>query len=293
MEAAFKAHSRFPTVDEACWLAGWHFPTQAVELGSIVRYLYSTEITEVSGDYLAHTLIETEKKKLWDRIDKTHSLDDLKELQYRIRVIQDCLTISQPTFFSPFSDKHIRTPFQALDTYWGRPIPFGLPEMDLWLQGGGRIGELITIVALTGVGKSLLMLWWALYQAMSGYFVAYFSFDNVVGELLTRQWCAATGVPMDQLGYDLKGLPMIPEVDLARKLQWFRDSQYPGIEGRFLMDKHPRGTKTVRDIEHTIDQMEQAMGRHLDVVYVDYGDCVRPTNFKQDTRFQLDEIFSQ
>jgi hypothetical protein len=284
LQSKFKEYDNFPSLEEAKWLVEQKAPGQAQDIQAIMDLVYTTPVGGVSGEYLTELLVNTEKVKLFDRLEKSRSLQDLQELQDRIRILQECLVMDTPKWFSPFAEKLISNPFKTLESHWGTPIPFGLPEMDVWMQGGGRRGELITLIGLTGGGKSILLLWWALWQAMQGYYVVYFSYDNVVGELLSRLWCASSGVLMDQV-------EATPEAEFAARLIGFA-KQFSGIERRFIIEKYPRGTRTVRDIESTIDQVEQWLGRTLDAVYVDYGDCVKAQDIKKDVRFQLDSVFS-
>lgn len=289
LEGAFSTYGRFPTVSEAEWLISRTVKdSQAVkDLTQLSNCIYNTEVTGVSGELLSELLIQSEKQKLADLLTSDNvRMADLIKVQDRIAELQTVLNQEERTYFSPFELSKIQNPFQTLEAYWGKPIPFGNPEWDSrWLQGGGRLGELITLIGLTGGGKSILLLWWALYQAQQGYFVAYFSFDNVVGELLSRLWCASSGVLMDQM-------ELTPESEFARRLIQYSLENFPGIVDRLLVQKWPRGTRTVRDIEMVIDQMEADKGRELDVVYVDYGDCVRAKDSRKDVRFQLDEVFS-
>ena len=284
LEGKFKEYGAFPTQQEAKWLVSQKNPTHANDLCSFIDYLYTEPVGGVCGEYLTQLLIETERSKLQDRWGTAKSIQDLKVIQDRVRVLEECLTHERPAWFSPFAADKITDPFETLKTYWGDPIPFGLPEMDHWLQGGGRRGELVTLIGLTGGGKSILSLWFALYQAMQGYTVLYESFDNVIGELLSRIWCAASGVGMKQIKSITTGLYSEKLFQVCRA--------FPGLEDRFWIEKHPRGTKTVKDIEHSMDSLEQHLGRPIDAVYVDYGDCVKATHQQKDTRFQLDEVFS-
>lgn len=286
LQNAFAQYTKFPSLSEAQWAVCQTLPQdQAQGYAEMVGYIYSNPVSGVSGEYLKTLLVESEKAKLHDRLRDSKSLDDFNSIGERIRNLKDALTMEEPTWFSPFSQDRIEKPFQALKEVWGEPIPFSLPEMDMWLQGGGQRGELVTIIGLTGGGKSILLLWWCLYQAMQGYYTYYVSFDNVVGELLSRIWCASSGVLMDQF-------TGTPEEVFSQRLKQFCSRLFPGIQDRFFIEKHPRGTKTVRDIERSIDQIEQKIGRKLDCAYVDYGDCVKPANQKKDPRFQLDETFS-
>lgn len=280
----YETYKAFPSSDELKWALGQQKPEQSQEYASLVDYLYTTPATGVTGEYLTKLLIDTEKTRLFDRLGTSRSLSDLKELQERIRELESCLSMDAPRWFSPFDAHKIKSPYATLMDAWGEPIPFGLPGMDDWLQGGGRRGELVTLIGLTGGGKSIVLMWWALWQAMQGYKVVYFSFDNVVGEILSRLWCAASGIGMNQT-------KITPEEEYARRLQGVVD-QFPGIQQRFFIEKSPRGTRTVKDIENSVDQIEQSLGIEVDAIYVDYGDCVKPENIKKDTRFQLDETFS-
>lgn len=73
-------------------------------------------------------------------------------------------------------------------------IPTGVTEIDLCLQGGMRPGQMITIAARTGVGKTALATNMALAAAKAGHRVQYFSIELLRDEIMDRLACAEMAI---------------------------------------------------------------------------------------------------
>ena len=69
-------------------------------------------------------------------------------------------------------------------------ITTGITELDLALGGGMRPGQLITVAARTGVGKTALATNMALSAAKQGHRVQYFSIELMRDEIIDRMACA-------------------------------------------------------------------------------------------------------
>lgn len=291
LSTRFEQLEQFPTQVETEWLlvalappgAGTEFLTTIRE--TVVPALFSQTWTDVTGDMLEKLLFDLERDRMEGQVKQVRSLADLKKLQSSFTQLEDALTYNARTYIKPFADNYIMNPLSIIREFWGDPIPLGMGEWDTtWLQGGVRIGELLTLIASTNGGKSLCLFWWAISMAMRGYLTVYVSLDNVMGELLSRAFCAVSGIPMDET-------TDVSEDTYSHKLR-IALSCYPSLRDNFILEKWPRGTKKCRDIRRLVDQVEQDEGRKVKAVYTDYGDCLRSEHTFKDPRFGLDEIFS-
>lgn len=292
LRGKFVQYDKFPTLDESKYLVEEASRTAnnqqfAKDVSILLEGIYTNEVTGVSGEYLAKILIETEKVKLATSLQNATKLEDLKRFGERIADLEKCLSRERPTWMRPFATEVIKSPFEILHTYWGDPLSLGMPDLDGWLEGGLRRGELVTLIALTGVGKSLLMLWFCWVMAAMGHVVAYFSYDNVMGELLSRLWTSVTGISSrERANYTEE------QYALQLRSSLYGVNPSGDLQDRFFIQKWGRNTKTVRDIEYVIDDIENVIQTPIDAVYVDYGDCVKNDNIRKDKRFELDEVFS-
>lgn len=290
LSGRYEQLQRWPEKAEAEWLLDATCPAAAKDnfraalQQTVVPALYNNTFTDVSGDMLESLLLSLERERIGGAVAQVKSMADVEKIMGDFGRLKSALEANEPTWIQPFGPSYIRQPLSIIKEFWGDPIPFGMPGLDSWMQGGGRLGELITVIALTGGGKSLLQLWWALSQAMLGYPTLYVSFDNVVGEMLSRMFCAISGVLMDET-------ESIDESQYAAKLEVMVE-RFPGLYSCFFFEKWPRGQRDCNDIRRLIDQIEQKKQIKLKVVYTDYGDCIKPIGSHKENRFAMDEVFS-
>lgn len=287
LQQCWNKHGQFPTALEAEWVfqqygngAGPQF--QAL-IPQLVQNMYQPQYSGVTADMLGDLLIGLERERIQKEFENVKSLEDLASLQTEFDSIREALESGERTWVTPFADETLlANPLQFIRTMRGNPVPTGMPNFDAWLEGGFWEGELVTLIGLTGAGKSLLMLWWCLAAAMAGFRTFYFSFDNVMGELLSRVLCAVSGIRMDE---------EVTEQQYQRKIAIALE-QFPALKHNFHIQKWPRGKNTIEDVERVLDQHEQHYGEPVKLGVLDYLNCIKPKGRYSDKRFGLDEVAS-
>jgi len=143
-------------------------------------------------------------------------------------------------------------------------MPTGLRDLDALLEGGFRPGEIITVAALTGFGKSAFALTIARNLAEAGYRVGFFTFEMAVQAVLARLNQQLTRVSARRTqsknlggdyGLDERGLEVA-----TRAMDHLQTLPIYFSDGRFL--------RSVDRIEHYLSSMRTVLG--IDIFIFDY-----------------------
>jgi replicative DNA helicase len=158
---------------------------------------------------------------------------------------------------------------QVLQEDYRHPIPMGIPGIDNLLKGGLAKGEIGVILAPTGVGKTSLTTKIANHAFNMGFNVLQIFFEDNPKIIQRKHFTLWTGIAPDELGNHKE--------EVMKKVSDVQDK----MKNRLILKKLPSDTLTMSQIKNQIRKMI-ADGIKIDVIILDYIDCVTPEKMMDD-----------
>jgi len=158
---------------------------------------------------------------------------------------------------------------EVLNEDYRHPIPMGIPGIDKLLKGGLAKGEIGVVLAPTGVGKTTLMTKITNHAFNLGYNVLQLFFEDNPKIIQRKHITLWTKIHPDEL------TPRKDEV-----LQKVSDIKAT-MPNQLILKKLPSDTMTMLQIKNQIRKMI-ADGTKIDLVLLDYIDCVVPESTSKD-----------
>ena len=158
---------------------------------------------------------------------------------------------------------------EVLADDYRHPIPMGIPGIDNLLKGGLAKGEIGVILAPTGVGKSTLTTKIANHAFNLGFNVLQIFFEDNPKVIQRKHFTCWTGISPDSLGENRE--------IVIKKLDEIKNT----MKNKLILKKLPSDTMTMNQIKNQIRKMI-ADGNKIDVVILDYIDCVTPEKMMDD-----------
>lgn len=152
---------------------------------------------------------------------------------------------------------------EVLEEDFRHPIPVGIPGIDNLLKGGIAKGELGVILAPTGVGKSTFLTKISNHAFNLGYNVLQIFFEDNPKIIQRKHFTLWTGIAPDFLS--------LHKDKVMDKVKEIREN----VPNKLVLKKLPSDTLTMNQIKNQIRKM-MAEGNKLDMVVLDYIDCVVP-----------------
>ena len=143
------------------------------------------------------------------------------------------------------------------------PIPMGIPGIDNLLKGGLAKGEIGVILAPTGVGKTTVTSKIANHAFNMGFNVLQIFFEDNPKIIQRKHFTMWTGIAPDKLGEHKE--------EVLEKVRVIKET----MPNKLLLTKLPSDTLTMSQIKNQIRKLI-ADGINIDVVILDYIDCVTP-----------------
>jgi replicative DNA helicase len=162
---------------------------------------------------------------------------------------------------------------EVLDEDFRDPIPMGVPGIDKLLKGGLAKGEFGVILAPTGVGKSTFLTKIANNAFNLGYNVLQIFFEDNPKIIQRKHYTLWTGVHPDELS--------AKKDYVMGKVNEIKSS----MPNRLILEKLPSHTLTILQIKALIRKM-RSEGINIDVIVLDYIDCVISDNKGGDTIYE-------
>ena len=164
-------------------------------------------------------------------------------------------------------DKGTGDVFENLDDVlsedYRHPIPMGIPGIDNLLKGGLAKGEIGVILAPTGVGKTTVTSKIANHAFNMGFNVLQIFFEDNPKIIQRKHFTMWTGITPDKLGEHKE--------EVLEKVRVIKET----MPNKLLLTKLPSDTLTMSQIKNQIRKLI-ADGINIDVVILDYIDCVTP-----------------
>lgn len=162
-------------------------------------------------------------------------------------------------------------------------LPTGILELDGIFNGGLRRGFAGMVVGATGSGKTMFMTQSASHSSLRlGLFAAYASLELPKAEILSRVIADATNTPTRSVQNG--------GMDRARQLL---APQFARGGNLVVKDFTPEVT-SLEDVFAWVMEVEQEVGREVDVLYVDSLDCVTVSGIKErDSSYKVQKIAAE
>ena len=152
---------------------------------------------------------------------------------------------------------------EVLDDDFRHPIPIGITGIDNLLKGGLARGEIGVILAPTGVGKTTVLSKISNNAFNLGYNVLQIFFEDNPKIIQRKHFTMWTKIAPDNLS--------IQREEVLEKVRQIKEN----ASNRLVLKKLPSDTLTMNQIKNQIRKMI-AEGTKIDLVVVDYIDCIVP-----------------
>jgi replicative DNA helicase len=207
-------------------------------------------------------------KKAIKKIEEIIKKGDFEQYNTIEKIIQDALQVGA-------TDHDVQDIFDnialALEADNRLPIPTGIKGIDNLLDGGLGRGELGVVLAPTGTGKTTLLTKFSNEAYNNDYNVVQIFFEDNINNIKRKHFTLWTGVsPKDQ--------PF-----QAEEVERVVNERKELSKGEIRLLKLPSDSVTISEIKSKLRRL-QADGFRIDLVTLDYVDCITPerTNYNED-----------
>ena len=209
---------------------------------------------------------QQELQKAMDKAQKIITQGDFESYDQVESMVREALQVGE-------RETGVLDVFNGLDDVlnddYRHPIPMGIAGIDRLLKGGLAKGEIGVILAPTGVGKTTLMTKIANSAFNQGYNVLQIFFEDNVKIIQRKHFTLWTGIEPDNLS--------LMKEEVMERVQEIQNT----MENRLIVKKLPSDTMTMNQIKNQVRKMI-ADGIKIDMITLDYIDCVVPDNLKND-----------
>ena len=209
---------------------------------------------------------QQELQKAMDKAQKIINQGDFESYDQVEGMVREALQVGEREtgiieIFSGLDD--------VLNDDYRHPIPMGIPGIDRLLKGGLAKGEIGVILAPTGVGKTTLMTKIANSAFNMGYNVLQIFFEDNPKIIQRKHFTIWTGIEPDNLSNRRD--------EVISKVEEIKNT----MPNKLILKKLPSDTVTMNQIKNQVRKMI-ADGTKIDMITLDYIDCVVPDNVKTD-----------
>ena len=154
------------------------------------------------------------------------------------------------------------------------PVSTGWDEVDKICKDGLGKGELGVVIAPTGAGKSMALVHLGSEALKVGKNVVHYTLELSEGAVGLRYDSCLSGLPLKDL-FSLKD--KVYETCIQ-------------VPGELILKEYPTKTASPRTLRNHLEKLVKK-GKKIDLVIVDYGDILRPTNNFREKRNELESIY--
>ena len=209
---------------------------------------------------------QQELQKAMDKAQKIITQGDFESYDKVEGLVRDALQVGE-------IDKGQTDIFANLDTVldedYRHPIPMGIKGIDKLLKGGLAKGEIGVILAPTGVGKTTILSKIANTAFNLGYNVLQIFFEDNPKIIQRKHFTMWTGIEPDNLVQNKE--------EVMSKITEIKET----MQNRLVLKKLASDTMTMSQIKNQVRKMI-ADGIKIDMVLLDYIDCVLPESSSKD-----------
>ena len=209
---------------------------------------------------------QQELQKAMDKAQKIITQGDFESYDKVEGLVREALQVGE-------IDKGQTDIFANLDTVldedYRHPIPMGIKGIDKLLKGGLAKGEIGVILAPTGVGKTTILSKISNTAFNLGYNVLQIFFEDNPKIIQRKHFTMWTGIEPDNL--------VQHKDEVMSKITEIKET----MQNRLVLKKLASDTMTMSQIKNQVRKMI-ADGVKLDMVLLDYIDCVLPESSSKD-----------
>lgn len=209
---------------------------------------------------------QQELQKAMDKAQKIISEGDFESYDKVEGLVREALQVGE-------IDKGQSDVFADLETVleedYRHPIPMGISGIDKLLKGGLAKGEIGVILAPTGVGKTTILTKITNSAFNMGYNVLQIFFEDNPKIIQRKHFTIWTGIEPDNLVHHKE--------KVMEKITEIKET----MQNKLILKKLASDTMTMNQIKNQIRKMI-ADGTKIDMVVLDYIDCVLPENSAKD-----------
>lgn len=199
---------------------------------------------------------------------KKHNYDSMKVK------LENALKAGEP---KETGHKYLNEVSKRLSKNFRDPVPF-IPSLDALIGGGLAAGEMGVILAPTGGGKSMFLVAGAATALLHGKKVLYYTLE-LSEEVVGQRFDAC----INQIA--LSNVFDFPDIIEERM------EELIGLGGSLIIKKFPTGQATVNTLMAHVRTLETNEGFVPDIIFIDYGDLLKPTESYSEKRHSLDSIY--
>jgi replicative DNA helicase len=202
---------------------------------------------------------QQELKKAIRKVENIMEKGDFESYDKCEEYIREAITIgdSDTGSFEIFTELD-----KLLEEDYRHPVPTGVDGLDNILNGGLAKGEIGVILAPTGVGKTTMLTRFANTAFNMGYNVLQIFFEDNPKIIQRKHFTCWTGIINDELSNHKE--TVLEKADEMKK-----------SGGRLILKKLPSDEMTILQIKNQVRKI-QSEGIKLDMVLIDYIDCILP-----------------
>jgi hypothetical protein len=172
---------------------------------------------------------------------------------------------------------YLRDVMKRLDKDFRDPISF-IPSLDSYIGGGLAAGEMGIILAPTGGGKSMWLVAGAATALLAGKKVVYYTLE-LSEEVVGQRFDACINQIHLKTVWDF--------ADVIKE----RTEEIAKLGGSLIIKKFPSGQATINTLMAHLRTLETNDGFKPDIVFIDYGDLLKPLDSFSEKRHSLDSIY--
>ena len=209
---------------------------------------------------------QQELQKAMDKAQKIINEGDFESYDKVEGLVREALQVGE-------RDTGITDIFANLDTVldedFRHPIPIGIPGIDKLLKGGLAKGEIGVILAPTGVGKTTILTKIANTAFNLGYNVLQIFFEDNPKIVQRKHFTLWTGIAPDNL--------VLHKEEVMSKINEVHET----MKNELILKKLSSDSMTMNQIKTQVRKII-ADGTRIDLILLDYIDCVLPESTSKD-----------
>lgn len=209
---------------------------------------------------------QQELQKAMDKAQKIITEGDFESYDKVEGLVREALQVGEV-------EKNVTDIFMGLDTVldedYRHPIPMGIAGIDRLLKGGLAKGEIGVILAPTGVGKTTILTKIANTAFNLGYNVLQIFFEDNPKIVQRKHFTIWTGIEPDNLA--------LHKEEVIGKITEIQET----MKNKLILKKLASDTTTMGQIKNQVRKII-ADGNKIDLILLDYIDCVLPESSSKD-----------
>lgn len=277
----YKKYKTFPTLSLLITIVKDEIKTANDKVlgDQIVEFIQRMKFNPDVGDlpYVKDKSLEfCRRQALRQALEKSVDLIDSEKYETVLEVVKQAVSVGIPTSTGHDFFEDIEARFVKNDR---KCVPTGIPKLDAKeiLNGGLGRGELLTVTAATGGGKSHFLVALGANALRQGKNVIHYTFE------LTE---IATGLRYDS------NLCSVPSNEVQDHKERVTEAYKNEELGRLIIKEYPPNFATVNTIRSHIEKL-MLKGFTPNLIIIDYADIMRSTAHHDTLRHELKLIYEE